>query len=163
MSGSPMKRNLPLVLAVLVLTGVAVGTASLPRLRRERLALVRLQGHMERSAAPDEPLLTDDRWLALGMRWVGLRMPGHAVSLAITVRDVENLPPGREAVLVARPQDALLRSLQSGGYTLTPETPDGLGVSWDETGDGTALCGHAGVRIFFVLPPGSAGTIPSKP
>jgi hypothetical protein len=155
-----MRRTLPLVLAVLILAWVALGLVALPHLRRERLALTRLQNHMERAAAPDEPVLTDDRWLALAMRWLGSRAASHPVSLVRGEGDVDALLHGREGVLVARPEDALLQWLQAAGYRLTPDTD---AASWDEAGEGSALCGHASVRIFFVLPPRAAGTIPSKP
>jgi hypothetical protein len=155
-----MKRNLPLVLAVVVLACVAMGVAALPHLRRERVSLVRLQNHIERAAAPDEPVITDDHWLALAIRWVGSRTASHPVSVVRGDRPLKALSPGGEAVLVAQPGDALVRSLQARGYTLTP---DSEGTSWDEAGDGSALCGHAGVRIFFVLPPRATGTIPSEP
>jgi hypothetical protein len=151
-----MKRKLPLVLAVLVLACVALGLGAFPRVRRERVALMRLQNHVERAAAPDEPVLTDDRWLALAMRWAGSRAASHDVRIVHSNHGVEALTLGREAVLVARPQDALVHSLEAAGYRLTPETSDTPGASWDVAGDGSALCGHAEVRIFFLLPPGDA-------
>ena len=161
--GSPGKRNLPLVLAVVLLCCVAVGIAALPWLRRERQMLIRLQHHIERAAAPDEPVLVDDRWLGWAVRWAGSRgsMPG--VDVVRADRGPNKALPSREVVLVARPDDALVHSLRAAGYRLTP---DASATTWDETGDGSGLCGHAAVRIYFVLPPeppnGPAG-IPSMP
>jgi len=163
MPSSPMKRNLPLMLAVLLLVSVVLGTAALPRLRRERVALVRLQNHIERAAAPDEPVLVDDRRLGWAIRWAGSREATHRLTMVRGDRGLDAALPGREVVLVARPGDALVSRLRAAGYSVTPDTSES---SWDQAGDGSALWGHAGVRIYFVLPPtppmGPAG-IPSKP
>ena len=95
------------------------------------------------------------------MRWVGSRAATHPVAVVRGDRLERAEFPAGEAVLIARPDDPLLRSLRAAGYRLTPEAA-GV-VPWDEAGDGSGLCGRAAVRIFFVLPPGSAGAIPSKP
>jgi hypothetical protein len=151
-----MRGKLPLVLAGVVLVCVALGLGALPRLRRERLALIRLQNHIESAAAPDEPVLTDDRWLALAMRWTGSRAVTPPISVVGRDHGVEAFTRGRESLLVIRPQDPLVRSLRAAGYTLKSQTTDAAGTAWDVTGDGSGMCGHAGVRIFFVLPPAQA-------
>jgi hypothetical protein len=146
------------VLAALFLGCLALGLWALPRLRAERKTLIYLQNHVELAAAPGEPVLVEDRWLGLAMRWVGSRAATHPV--AVVRGDRLERAPG-EAVLIARPTDALVRQLREAGYRVTPEATGA--IPWDETGDGSGLCGRASVRIFFVLPPGSAGAIPSKP
>jgi hypothetical protein len=157
---SPMKRNLPLVLAVLLLVCVGLGTAALPCLLRERVALVRLQNHIERAAAPDEPVLLDDRWLGWAIRGAGSREATHRLTIVRGDYGLDAALPGREVVLVAHPGDALVSWLRADGYTVMPDTSES---SWDEAGDGSGLCGHAGVRIYFVLPATPSAGIPSKP
>ena len=158
-----MRRGskLPVVLAALFLGCLALGLWALPRLRAERKTLIYLQNHVELASAPGEPVLVDDRWLGFAMRWVGSRAATHPVAVVRGDRLERAEFPAGEAVLIARPTDALVRQLQAAGYRVTAEAAGA--VPWDETGDGSGLCGRAAVRIFFVLPPGSAGAIPSKP
>ena len=156
------ESKLPVVLAALFLGCLALGLWALPRLRAEHKTLIYLQNHVELAAAPGETVLVDDRWLGLAMRWVGSRAATHPVAVVRGDRLERAEFPAGEAVLVARPDDALLHQLRVAGYRVTPEAPVG-DVPWDAAGDGTGLCGRAAVRIFFVLPPGSAGAIPSKP
>jgi hypothetical protein len=104
----------------------------------------------------------DDRWLRFAMRWVGSRAATHPVAVVRGDRLERAEFPAGEAVLVARPDDALLHQLRVAGYRVTPEAPVG-DVPWDAAGDGSGMCGRAAVRIFFVLPPDGHGAIPSKP
>ena len=155
------ESKLPVVLAALFLGCVAVGLWALPWLRAERKTLIYLQNHIELAAAPGEPVLVDDRWLGLALRWVGPRAATHPVAVVRSDRLERAEFPAGEAVLVARPDDALVRQLRAAGYRVTPEAAGA--VPWDAASDGSAMCGRAAVRIFFVLPPDSAGAIPSKP
>jgi len=155
------ESKLPVVLAALFLGCLALGLWALPRLRAEHKTLIYLQNHVELAAAPGETVLVDDRWLGLGLRWMGSRAATHQVTVVRGDRLEKIEFPAGEAVLVARPDDALVRQLQAAGYRVTVEAAGA--VPWDKTGDGSGLCGRAAVRIFFVLPPGSAGAIPSKP
>jgi len=155
------ESKLPVVLAALFLGCLALGLWALPRLRAEHKTLIYLQNHVELAAAPGETVLVDDRWLGLGLRWMGSRAATHQVTVVRGDRLEKIEFPAGEAVLVARPDDALVRQLRAAGYRVTPEAT-GV-VPWDASGDGSGLCGRAAVRIFFVLPPDSAGAIPSKP
>jgi hypothetical protein len=153
------ESKLPVILALVLLGCVALALAGLPWLRREHEALIYLQNHVELAAAPGEPVLVDDRCLGFALGKIGSRLADHpeAVFTAAGVRGLGD----QEAVLVARPGDPLLVSLRATGYRVTPDASGD--VPWDPTADGSALCGRAAVRIFFVLPPDSSGAIPSKP
>ena len=155
------ESKLPVVLAALFLGCVAVGLWALPRLRAERKTLIYLQNHIELAAAPGEPVLVDDRWLGLAIRWVGSRAATHPVAVVRGDRLERAEFPAGEAILVARPDDTLVRQLRAAGYRVTPEAAGA--VPWDAASDGSAMCGRAAVRIFFVLPPDGHGAIPSKP
>jgi hypothetical protein len=161
MKNSSMSREskLPLVLAVVLLGCVALVVAGLPRLRREHKAMIFLQNHIELAAAPDEPVLVDDRCLGFVLRRIGSRLAGHPV-VVVRAPGGDGLPD-LEVVLVARPDDPLLRALRTAGYQVTQDASGD--TPWDPAGDGAGMCGRAAVRIFFVLPPGHGRAIPSKP
>jgi hypothetical protein len=151
--------KLPVVLAVALLGCVALVLAGLPWLRHQHKALLYLQNHVELAAAPGETVLVDDRCLGFMLGRMGSRMAGHPVTVVTST--TARGPGDGEAVLIARPDDPLLGSLRAKGYRVLPDASGD--VPWDPAGDGSGLCGRAAVRIFFVLPQGSGGAIPSKP
>jgi hypothetical protein len=115
----------------------------------------------EAAAAPGELVVVDDRWLgwALGRGGGGRLNP----SLLVVGEDapasslLERLGPSRrEMVLLATPDDRLVKALDAAGFSVAQEVG---WVSWDPGGTGRGLLGRSGVRIFFVVAPktGAAG------
>jgi hypothetical protein len=123
--------------------------------REQRYELKVLREAVEAAAAPGELAVVDDRLLgwALGQGGGGLLKPN------LLVVGVDASPSSllqhlsanrREMVLVATPDDRLVRSLDAAGFSVAQEVG---WVTWDPGGTGRGLLGRSRVRIFFVVAP----------
>jgi len=123
--------------------------------RKQRSELKVLRETVEAAAAPGELVVVDDRLLgwALGRGSGGLLKPNLLVLGADAAPStlLEHLGPSRrEMVLVARPDDRLVKALDAAGFSVAQEVG---WVQWDPGGTGRGLLGRSGARIFFVVAP----------
>jgi hypothetical protein len=123
--------------------------------RTLRYELKVLRDTAEAAAAPGELVVVDDRLLgwALGRGGGGLMKPNLLVVSAGAPPSslLEHLSANRrEMVLVARPDDPLVRALDAAGFSVAQEVG---WVPWDPGERGRGLLGRSRVRIFFVVAP----------
>jgi hypothetical protein len=123
--------------------------------KQQRYELKVLREAVEAAAAPGELVVVDDRWLgwALGRGGGGLLKP----NLLVVGEDAparsllsHSSPNRREMVLLARPDDPLVKALDAAGFSVAQEVG---WVPWDPGGTGHGLLGRSQVRIFFVVAP----------
>jgi hypothetical protein len=123
--------------------------------RKQRYQLKVLRETVEAAAAPGELVVVDDRLLgwALGRGGGGLLKPNLLVvgTNAPASSLLSHLSANRrEMVLVAMPDDRLVKALDAAGFSVAQEVG---WVTWDPGGTGRGLLGRSGVRIFFVVAP----------
>ncbi len=141
-------------LALLGIVGLAIW-GGYREAKKQRYELKVLRETAEAAAAPGELVVVDDRLLgwALGRGGGGLLKPNLLVVDAETPASslLNHLSASRrEMVLLARPDDRLVESLDAAGFSVAQEVG---WVPWDPGATGRGLLGRSRVRIFFVVAP----------
>jgi hypothetical protein len=147
------------VLACFVLAGL--GWAGRREFRSQKYALKMMREAVEASTAPGEMVVVDDRLLGWALRRgsdgvlrqsvVSVAETGSAASLLAKLRETNR----REMVVVATPDDGLVKSLDAAGFTVAQEVG---WVPWDVSGRGRSLLGRGRKRIYFAVAPQIGGT-----
>jgi hypothetical protein len=136
-----------------------VGWGGLRVYGSQRRALRAVRNAVEGAAAPGEAVVVDDRLLGWALRrghdgvlrdsvWT-VSEDVSAASLLDRLAKVNR----REIVVVATPDDRLIRSLDAAGFTVAQEVG---WVPWDLSGRGWSLLGRGRKRIYFAVVPASA-------
>lgn len=163
-AGKPAKGRSPVRVAAAALTivfaiGAVAGRFGYVEWDRQKSALRLMRLAVEESLAPGEVVVVDDRLLGWALRrgsdgvlrdsvW-SVSEDEPASSLLARLRQAK----AREVVVVATPDDRLIRHLDDAGFTVAQEVG---WVSWDLNGDGMALLGRGRKRIFFAVTPSDA-------
>jgi hypothetical protein len=127
--------------------------------KSQKSALKAMREAVEASMAPGEAVVVDDRLLA----WA-LRRGSDGVLKDSVWAVAEDVPAAslldrlaktnrREMVVVATPEDGLVRSLDAAGFTVAQEVG---WVSWDVSDKGWSLLGRGRKRIYFAVAPVSS-------
>lgn len=145
------------LLAWLLLAGAGLWKSVLrPMYRRQTRALRSMRESVEVSLAPGELLVVDDRLLAWALRHGKnnpLRPSVWTVHEDIPVSELlqrMQAEKTRELVVVATPEDHLIRNLDAAGFNVAEQVG---WVPWDLKGDGLAMLGRGRMRVYFAVAP----------
>jgi hypothetical protein len=159
-SNAPLERiwlpRLAFWIAVFGVLLVAAGWGGRRVYRSQRSALKVMREAVEASTAPGEAVVVDDRLLAWTLRRGSdgvLKDSVWTVSENVEAASLlERLAKTnrREMVVVATPDDGLIRNLDAAGFTVAQEVG---WVPWDVSGKGWSLLGRGQKRIYFAVAP----------
>jgi len=147
------------VIWLLLVSGTAAGWIGRREVHKQLGALRTMREAVERSLAPGEMVVVDDRllaWALRGGRGDELRQSVWAVSEDVPVASLlaqMDAAKRREILVVATPEDRLIQHLDAAGFNVAQEVG---WVPWDVKGNGLALLGRGKMRIYFVVAPKTA-------
>jgi hypothetical protein len=125
-------------------------------LQKQRGALNMMREEVQGSLAPGEIVLVDDRLLAWALRRdadADMQQSVWTVSQDVPVSSLlarMDSAKRSEVVVVAAPDDRLIRHLDEAGFSVAQEVG---WVPWDLKGNGLALLGRGKMRIYFAVAP----------
>jgi hypothetical protein len=148
------------VFLVGIVLGGLVGGVGVREVRKQQGALQMMREAVQGSLAPGEIVVVDDRLLAWALRSDGdaeMKQGVWAVSEDVQISSLlarMDAAKRREVVVVATPEDRLVRHLDEAGFSVAQEVG---WVPWDLKGNGLSLLGRGKMRIYFAVAPADNG------